>query len=107
MKNIRNLLIAPASLGKLLLVDVRPAYEYKDNKRTDTVLGYRYEVAMPKHALEKLSVQIEGEQLMQTPSEGFVEVEFTDLEIGMYLKDNELHLSAKATGVMPAGKKHA
>ena len=38
MLNIRDLRIDPASLGtKKLLVDVAPAYEYKDGKRTDTV----------------------------------------------------------------------
>lgn len=38
---ISDLIISPKSLGdKLWLVDVSPAYEYKDGKRTDTVLGY-------------------------------------------------------------------
>ena len=42
MLNIRDLRIDPTSLGeKKLLVDVAPAYEYKDGKRTDTVTGYR------------------------------------------------------------------
>ena len=42
---ITDLMIDPRSLGeKLWLVDVSPAYEYKDNRRTDTVLGYRYAV---------------------------------------------------------------
>ena len=41
MLNIRDLRIDPASLGrKMLLVDVMPAYEYKDGKRTETVTGY-------------------------------------------------------------------
>lgn len=43
MLNLRDLRIDPASLGrKMLLVDVMPAYEYKDGKRTETVTGYRY-----------------------------------------------------------------
>ena len=38
---LTDLIVSPKSLGdKLWLVDVSPAYEYKDNKRTDTVLGY-------------------------------------------------------------------
>ncbi len=37
---ITDLTIDPRSLGsKLWLVDVAPAYEYKDNRRTDTILG--------------------------------------------------------------------
>ena len=47
MLNIRDLRIDPASLGrKMLLVDVMPAYEYKDGKRTETVSGYRYVVCL-------------------------------------------------------------
>lgn len=43
---LTDLIVSPKSLGdKLWLVDVSPAYEYKDGKRTDTVLGYRYSVA--------------------------------------------------------------
>ena len=39
---ITDLMIDPRSLGnKLWLVDVSPAYEYKDNRWTDTILGYR------------------------------------------------------------------
>lgn len=106
--NIRELRIDPASLGqKKLLVDVRPAYDYKDGKRTETVIGYRYDVALPKHALEKLSVRIDGQQLMQPPEDGFIEVEFTDLEIGLYEKDGHVNLTAKATGIMPAGRKQS
>lgn len=53
MLNIRDLRIDPSSLGaKKLLVDVFPVYEYKDQKRTDTVVGYRYVVALPELALE-------------------------------------------------------
>ena len=41
MLNIRDLRIDPASLGsKKLLVDISPAYEYKDGKRTD-ILSFR------------------------------------------------------------------
>ena len=45
MLNIRDLKIDNASLGdKLLLVEVVPAYEYKDKQRTDNITGYRYVV---------------------------------------------------------------
>ena len=53
MLNIRDLKIDPASLGaKKLLVDITPAYEYKDGRRSDTITGYRYVVALPEHSLE-------------------------------------------------------
>ena len=105
MLNIRNLKIDPASLGeKKLLVDIAPAYEYKDGRRMDTVTGYRYIVALPEHGLEKLGVRIEGRQLLEKP-EGFAEVEFTGLELMVYEAQGHAQISAKATGVSLVQKK--
>ena len=61
---LQDLIIDPRSLGsKLWLVDVAPVYEYKDNKRTENITGYRYTVAMPEKALEKINIKIEIEKL--------------------------------------------
>ena len=39
---IQDLIIDPRSLGeKYWLVEVSPAYEYKDNRRTDSITGDR------------------------------------------------------------------
>jgi hypothetical protein len=105
MINIRDLRIDPTSLGaKKLLVDIAPAYEYKDNKRTENVTGYRYTVALPEHSLEKLGVKIEGKQLMDKP-EGFAEVEFSGLEVFMYVANGQPVVGARATGISLANKK--
>lgn len=78
------MMIAPKSLGdKLWLVDVSPAYEYRDNRRTDTILGYRYAVAMPEKGLDKINVRIDGKRLMEAP-DGYVEVHFDNLEVFIY-----------------------
>ena len=99
MLNIRDLRIDPACLGdKMLLVEVVPAYEYKDNKRTDKVTGYRYVVCLVEHRLEKLSVRIDGPQLMAQP-DGFVEVEFEGLEVRGYEAQGKVQFTAKATGI--------
>lgn len=105
MLNIRDLRIDPTSLGeKKLLVDVAPAYEYKDGKRTDTVTGYRYIVALPEHSLEKIGVRIDGKkQLMEKP-EGFIEVEFADLEVSAYESQGHVQFTAKATGISTVRK---
>jgi len=104
MLNIRDLRIDPASLGaKKLLVDVAPAYEYKDGKRTDTVTGYRYIVALPAHSLEKIGVRIDGKQLMEKP-EGFVEVEFADLEVAAYESQGHVQFTAKASNISTVRK---
>jgi len=104
MLNIRDLTIDPASLGsKKLLVDITPAYEYKDNKRTDKLTGYRYVVALPEHGLEKIGVKIEGKQLLEKP-EGFAEVVFDGLELFLYMSNGQPQIGARATGVSLVNK---
>ncbi|MBQ8401208.1 MAG: hypothetical protein IJX14_04685 [Clostridia bacterium] len=99
MLNIRNLKIDPTSLGeKMLLVDITPAYEYKDGRRLDTVTGYRYIVALPEHGLEKLGGKIDGKQLLEKP-DGFAEVEFDGLDVFAYEAQGKTQISARATGI--------
>ena len=99
MLNIRDLKIDNASLGqKKLLVEVVPAYEYKDKQRTDTITGYRYVVCLVDHHLEKLNVRIDGAQLTEQP-DGFVEVEFEGLEVRAYENKGVVNFTAKATGI--------
>lgn len=87
------------SLGnKLLLVDVVPVYEYRDNVRTDNVVAHRYIVAVPEHELEKLAVKIDGKQLVEKP-DMFVEVEFDGLEITAYENRGTPQIRAKANGI--------
>ena len=104
MLKVRDLRIDPASLGaKKLLVDIAPAYQYNNGKRTDNVTGYRYIIALPAHSLEKIGVRIDGKQLMEKP-EGFAEVEFSDLEVSAYESQGHVQLTAKATGISAAKK---
>ena len=96
---ITDLIIDPRSLGsKLWLVEVSPAYEYRENRKTDTVLGYRYTVAMPEKGLDKINVRIDGEKRMDTP-DGYVEVRFDNLEVSIYWSKGDYHVGAKATGI--------
>ena len=96
---ISDLMISPKSLGdKLWLVDVSPAYEYQNNKRTDTILGYRYSVALPEKGLDKVDVRIDGQQQMEAP-DGYVEVRFDGLEVFIYWSKGDYHVGAKATGI--------
>lgn len=104
MLKVRDLRIDPASLGaKKLLVDIAPAYQYDNGKRTDNVTGYRYIIALPAHSLEKIGVRIDGKQLMEKP-EGFAEVEFSDLDVSVYEAQGHVQLTAKATGISAAKK---
>lgn len=96
---ITDLTINPRSLGsKLWLVDIVPTYEYKDNRRTDTVTGYKYVVALPEKGLDKIAIKIDGTQLMEKPG-SYVEVNFTGLEVFIYWLNGQPQVGAKATGI--------
>ena len=96
---IQDLIIDPRSLGeKYWLVEVSPAYEYKDNRRTDSITGYRYSIALPEKGLEKINVKIDGPQLLDTP-DGFAEVKFDALEVYIYWSNGQPQVGARATGV--------
>lgn len=102
---ITDLIIDPKSLGnKLWLVDVSPAYEYQNNRRTDTILGYRYAVAMPEKGLDKINVRIDGDQQMEAP-DGHVEVRFDNLEVFIYWSQGQPQVGARATGIRLANSK--
>ena len=88
---ITDLIIDPRSLGsKFWLVDVSPAFAYQNNTRTDTVLGYRYAVALPEKGLEKINVRIDGEKRMEAPD---------GLEVFIYWSQGQPQVGAKATGI--------
>jgi hypothetical protein len=58
------------------------------------------------HNLDKLSVKIAGKQLLDTPTDGYSEVEFTDLVVRPYVgHDGRLALTATATAVKIATTK--
>ncbi|NLG04316.1 MAG: hypothetical protein GX567_10890 [Clostridia bacterium] len=47
MIKITDAVISAKTIGrKQLLVDVLPAYNYSDGKRTETIFGYRYVVVL-------------------------------------------------------------
>ena len=96
---ITDLIIDSKSLGsKLWLVEVSPAYEYQNNRRTDTVLGYRYTVAMPDKGLDKINVRIDGEKRMDT-LDGYVEVRFDGLEVFIYWSQGQPQVGARAADI--------
>ena len=96
---ITDLIIDPKSLGnKLWLVDIAPVYEYRDNRRTENITGYRYTVVMPDNNLDKINVKIDRKQLIEKP-DGYAEVHFTGLEVFIYWLNSQPNVGAKATGI--------
>jgi hypothetical protein len=45
--------------GDVRLIGVRPFFKYTDGKRTDTQLGFAYEVVLMERAFEKIVVKVE------------------------------------------------
>lgn len=101
---LTDLIIDPRTLGdRLWLVDVTPAYQYITGKRTDTITGYRYTVALPDHGLDKIAIRIDGPQQMSAP-DGYIGVVCEGLELYLYWAQGDYHIGARATGIRPVSK---
>ena len=98
--SILGLATAPAFCYSVIAIKI--AF-LKDGKRTDNLTGYRYTVALPEHGLDKIGVRIDGKQLIEKP-EGYIEVEFSGLEVNAYESQGHVQFTAKATGISPVRK---
>ena len=99
MKITEALLDATRTLGtKLWVVNVTPIYEYRDHRRTENVLGYRYETVLAERKMDKIGVDIDGPALLDPPN-GYYEVAFEGLEARIAWKNGDYYIAAKATGV--------
>ena len=75
-----------------------PGLRVPEQQATDTVLGYRYTVALPEKGLDKINVRIDGDKLMDAP-DGYAEVRFDGLEVFIYWSQGQPQVGAKATGI--------
>lgn len=105
MLNPSDMIIDNKSIGsKYLLVEVKPRYEYVDNRRTDTVVGYGYTIVLPDKQFERLTVKIDGTKRMDTP-DGYVDVGFDNLDLYIYWYQGQYAVGARATGIYPLDEK--
>lgn len=86
--------------SNLMLVDIIPVNVYENGKRTDKICGYRYVVAMPDHAFDKISVKIDGAKQLDMPEDEYPVVEFENLTIKIFWSPDGYRVGATATGVM-------
>ena len=85
-----------------VLVDVAPSYVYENGKRTGEVSGFKYTVALPDKAFEKLTVKIDGECKLEKPDDKhYPVVIFDGLEMRPYSTPEGNKLSPK-----PKNKRH-
>lgn len=105
MLNLSELIIDPRSVGKkLFLVGIKPVYEYKDGHRvSDEVVGFKYDIALPEHEMEKISVRIDGECRMGAP-DSYQEVTLEGLKLSLYWTPQGHQIKATASNIKPAGK---
>ena len=101
--NIGDLTIDNRSLGVgMLLTDVKPFYEYLDNKRTEKINGYAYTVALTAHKFADLTVKINGEKQLELTADS-MPVRFEGLRVRAYksYRDGEIYLTATAESISP------
>lgn len=104
--DLKKIAIDNRTLGKeMLLVDVRPNYAYMNGQRGD-LNGYAYDVCLPAHSLDKLTIKIDGEQQIEAPEEGYVPVEVSGLIVRPYVnRENKLAFTAIAAAIKVAARK--
>jgi len=94
---------AEKSLGsKKILVDILPINEYRDNQKTDKILGHKYIIALPLLGYEKIGVRVPGEKMFEIQGEEPIFVEFDNLEVALFEFKGKIGFTAKATGVSVA-----
>lgn len=91
--------------SQMLLVDVRPIFEYNNGKRSDNITGYKYEICLPERMFEKISVKILGSQRIEKPECGSIEVDFVNLELYIYWMSNTYHIGARASDIKDVSTK--
>ena len=99
--NLNDLIIDPASIGKkLLLLDVKPIYEYQNGtKREDVITGYRYNVVCVDRNYDKVSVRIDGATPHLNAPDTPTEVVFDGLTIRAFFINGAVQIVMRATGV--------
>lgn len=101
--NTREIRLDNNCLGKqMLLVAVTPDM-YVNGQRVADPVGYRYDVCLRAHGMDKLSVRIPGAQQMDAPApEADVYVRFDGLVVRPYVaQTGRLAFTASATGIHP------
>lgn len=97
---LTDLQIDPKSVGgHLILTAIKPAYAYDNGRRTETIVGHKYEVAMPERAFEKIAVKIEGGQQIDITNGEPIEVAFEGLDLFIYWLNGTYNVGARATAI--------
>ena len=106
MLKLSDVIIDPKSLGsKSWLTEVSIVYSYKDNKRTDEIVGHKYVICLPDKNYEKIGIKIDGKKLLDAPETGVLEVKFDNLEIFAYSLNGTIQIGGRATAIQAVTNK--
>lgn len=85
---------------KGLLIAIAEVFEYKDGKRTDKVIGTRYDVLLQEKKYEQLSIKVMDKPIITAKElEGFEKppiVCFGEVYGKIYLLNNQIKMSVTA-----------
>lgn len=95
-----NGLLRPSN--QMLLISTRPAHQYVDNQRTDTITGYQYEILLPDLGYERIRVKINGTKCdLGSPIGEPMPVTFVGLRAHVYVRNGEPQISFAADSIVP------
>ena len=94
-----ELLIDNASFGaSMLFAACSEYYDYNGGVRSAARSGYKYDVLLPAHGMERLTVKIPGEQRIPDTAP-LTPVSFVGLRVRPYPMDKGIGLSATAENI--------
>lgn len=102
MLNIVDVVIdSKKTVGQnLLLTSARPYYEYNGTKKSDNIIGYKYEIVMPDRRYEKINVKVAGKQRIDCgETSDCLPVVLENLEIKVYWMSGTYNLTATADDI--------
>lgn len=85
---------------EMLCVGVKPYYAYTADGQRGGVQGQAYDVCLPAHAYDHLTVKIAGDPQLEVPEGGCVAVVLIDLVVRPYVgRDGRMAYTATASAI--------
>lgn len=97
----KKIVIDNRCLGpELLCVGCKPYFAYTADGQKGTQQGFAYDVCLPAHSFDKLTIKIEGNQQIEIPEGGHIAVVLADLVVRPYVgRDGRLAFAATASAI--------
>lgn len=101
---ITSLPIAAEMLLKgAMLVNVLPVQEYKDGRKTDTIVGYKYVCVLPGAQYDKAAIKVLNSKKMIEVEDSAIPVKFIDPVAKIYAINGVYDVAISAAGIARDG----